>query len=266
MTAIALRSSCALIVPLIFCGACSAHQKWLLPNFFVAEKGPVWLSFDVTWSDRPFVAESGVGAKPLWVVQPDGRRETPPDVYVGKTKSVAEFQLSQPGTYRLESVDPLSFWTQVEKDGKKQWLQKPKNEVTSGSISRSDVYWSKALAYVSLGKPTDLPAADDSEPLDLRPTSHPNGLKVGETLSLRALSYGKPLPNTKINVFGSDAAGHEPTSVITTDADGGATYELKTAGRLLIACELEQQRPNDPKADINSFNIYLTLEINPRPQ
>jgi hypothetical protein len=54
--------------------------------------------------------------------------------------------------------------------------------------------------------------------------------------------------------------------VITTDANGRATYELKTAGRFLFACELEQKRPNDPKADINSFNIYLTLEIGLRPK
>jgi hypothetical protein len=266
MIAIALRSSCALIVPLILSGICSAHQKWLLPNFFVAEKGPVWLSFDVTWSDRPFVAESGVGAKPLWVVHPDGRRETPPDVYVGKTKSVAEFQLSQAGTYRLESIDPLAYWTQVDQEGKSKWLPKSKNEVVGQKITRSDLYWAKAVAYVTLGKPTGVPSSDDADPLELRLTQHPNQLAVGDKLELQLLSYGKPRADAKINIFGPEAVGHEPTTVITTDKSGKSIYELNTAGKFLFVHQLEEKRKDDPKTDLHSFNIYLTLEIAPRPK
>lgn len=264
MTALAIRTFCALIVPLILSAVCSAHQKWLWPNFFVAEKGPVWLSFDATWSDRPFVAESGVGAKPLWVVHPDGRRETPPDVYVGKSKSVAEVQLSQPGTYRLESVDPLAYWTQVDQNGKTKWLPKSKNEVQGQAITRSDLYWAKATAYVTLGKATAVPPADDSEPLDLRPTQHPNRLALGDTLELSAVSYGKPLANAKINVFGPEASGHDPTSVVTADKNGNATFELTSAGKFLFVQQLEEKRTNDPKTDLHSFNIYLTLDIAPR--
>jgi hypothetical protein len=264
MIAIALRSSCALLATLLLCDACSAHQKWLLPNFFVAEKGPVWLSFDATWSDRPFVAESGVGAKPLWVVHPDGRRETPPDVYVGKTKSVAEMQLSQPGTYRLESIDPLAYWTQVEQDGKSKWLPKSKNEVVGQKVTRSDLYWAKAFAFATLGKPTGVPPTDDTEPLDLRLTQHPNQLAVGDKLELQAVSYGKPLANAKVNIFGPEAAGHDPTTVITTDKNGKCSYELQTAGKFLFVHQLEEKRNDDPKADLHSFNIYLTLEIAPR--
>jgi hypothetical protein len=255
----------AVIVALVALGGvCSAHQKWLLPNFFVAEKGPVWLSFDVTWSDRPFVAESAVGPKPLWIVFPDGRREAPSDSYVGKTKSVGEMQLSEPGTYRLESVDPLNYWTQVEVDGKKQWLRKSKDEVAGQKISRSDLYWSKAAAYVTLGKATDVPPADNTEPLDLLLSAHPNQLKVGDTITVRAVLYGKPLKGEKVNVFGPDSTGHEPTAVKTTAADGSAEYQFTTAGKFLLACQFEQKKPDDPKADIHSFNFYLTLEVAPQ--
>jgi hypothetical protein len=247
-------------------GSCAAHQKWLLPNFFVSAKGPVWLSFDVTWSDRPFTAEAGVGVQPLWIVTPAGERQKPSKIFVGKTKSVAEVELIAPGTYRLEAVDPLAYWSRVVQDGKEQWLRKAKNEVQAGQIKRSDLYWSKAAAYVTLGTPTDIPRADNAEPLDFLLDQHPNRLVSGERLSLQVISYGKLVSGVEVKVFGPDATGHDPSSEIKCGKDGRATYTPESAGRYLFVCTLEREVTDDPKADIHSFNIYLTLEIQPRPE
>ena len=259
------RTACALALTLIWFngGPCAAHQKWLLPNFFVVDKWPVWLSFDVTWSDRPFTAESGVGAQPISIVDPNGRRQTPPSVFVGKTKSVVEMELTERGTYRLEAIDPLAYWTQIEEGGQTTWLKQPKNEVTAASIKRSDLYWSKAAAYVTLGEPTTVPAAGDSEPLDLQLDPHPNRLTAGQALKLQVASFGKPVPRAEVKVFAPGAVGHEPSSVITCGDDGGGTFTPDEAGRFLLACQLEREVPDDPKADIHSFNMYLTLEVQP---
>jgi hypothetical protein len=245
---------------------CAAHQKWLSPNFFVSEKGPVWLSFDVTWSDQPFAAEAGVGERPLWVVEPSGKRAAPPHVFVGKTKSVAEVELTQPGTYRLESVDPVSYWTRIEEDGKERWIAKPKNEVTGAKITRSDLYWSKAVAYVTLGEPTEIPPPDDAEPLAIRTDSHPNQIRAGQPLELRVLSYGKPLGKAKIKVFSPDSAGHDPEQEIACDENGIAAFEAGSPGRYLLSCESEREVADDPKADIHSFNFYLTLQVRPKSE
>jgi uncharacterized GH25 family protein len=242
-------------------GSCQAHQKWLLPNFFIKDKGPVWLSFDVTWSDTPFVAESAVGEQPLAVICPDGTRETPPSVFVGKTKSVAEMELTHPGTYRLEAIDPLTYWAQVEVDGKEKWLRSPKNEVKEGTVKRSDLYWSKAVAYVTIGEPTDLPPPDASEPLELTLSQHPSGLKAGDKLELRVVSYGKPVPGAKVQVFGPTSTGHAPTATIKCNDEGAGSYELPVAGRFLFSVELEQKTPDDPKADLKSFHVYLVMEV-----
>ena len=200
---LANRAGCV-VASILFCfdgEPCAAHQKWLLPNFFVAAKGPVWLSFDVTWSDTPFTAEAGVGTQPISVIGPDGVRQTPPSIFVGKTKSVAEMELTKPGTYRLEAIDPLAYWTQVEQNGKEQWVRKPKNEVAGLPIKRSDLYWSKAAAYVTLGDPTDVPPPNNEDPLDILLEQHPNRLTVGDTLNVQVVSYGKPLPNAEIKLF-----------------------------------------------------------------
>ena len=153
---------------------CAGHQKWLWPNRFVVEKAPAWISFDVTWSDQPFAADMGVGDKPVTVVDPEGRSASPDRTFIGKTKSTSESELTQEGTYRLESVDPLAYWTQIEKEGQPQWLKQPKGEVTDKKITRSDLYWSKAMAYVTIGKSKAMPPQLDADPLNIVPATHPN--------------------------------------------------------------------------------------------
>jgi hypothetical protein len=262
---LAIRA-CLSVASILFCfagGPCAAHQKWLLPNFFLAAKGPAWLSFDVTWSDTPFVAEAGVGMQPISVIGPDGLRQTPPNIFVGKTKSVAELELTKPGTYRLEAIDPLAYWTQVEQNGKEQWVRKPKNEVAGLPINRSDLYWSKAAAYVTLGAPTDVPPPDNEDPLDILLEQHPNRLAVGDTLNVQVISYGKPLPNAEIKLFASNDRGHEPSQLVRCDDNGQAAIPVEAPGRFLIVCQLEQKVTDDPKADLHAFNVYLTLEIQP---
>jgi uncharacterized GH25 family protein len=241
-----------------------AHQKWLWPNVFVAENAPAWVSFDVTWGDHPFTAEEGVGEQPLWIVDSAGGRTAPDQVLIGKTKTAAEVELTKPGTYRIEAVDPPNYWTQLEVDGKQQWIQKPKNEAPAGKVTRSDLYYSKAATYVTLGEPTDLPPPAEKEPLDVVPKTHPARVRAGESLALAVLSYGKPAADARINIFGPAAAGHDPDQVIKCDEQGLALFRPDVPGRHLLACDMERPVANDPKADIYSFHVYLTLWVSPR--
>ena len=257
------RGVVLLIVAVGLARECSAHQKWLWPNTFAAEKAPVWISFDVTWSDRPFTAESGVGDQTIEVVGPTGERTKPPHIFIGKTKTTAEMELTKPGVYRLEAVDPLTYWTRIEKDGKPQWLKKPKNEVTEAKITRSDLYWSKAIAYIAVGNATEMPPADDKEPLDIIPINYPSQSVVGERLELKVQSYGKLLPNAELKVFQSDDDGHHPSQTIRCNEAGIGTVQLDTPGRCLVSCELDEEVADDAKADIHSFNFYLTLWMQP---
>jgi uncharacterized GH25 family protein len=241
---------------------CIAHEKWLWPNRFSVEKAPAWISFDATWSDQPFAAEMGVGDKPITVVDPDGRSGSPERAFIGKTKSTCETELTREGTYRLESVDPLTYWTQVEEAGGPKWLKQPKGEVKNKKIMRSDLYWSKAMAYVTVGKSTP-PVPLDADSLSIVPATHPNEIFAGSTLELKVLSYGKPLPNAKIKVYDNNSTGHAPIQTIMCDDQGKGTIELKSAGLYLFSSQLEREVKDDPKADIHSFNVYLTLQVRP---
>jgi hypothetical protein len=230
----------------------------------VVEKPPVWISFDVTWSDQPFEADEGAGNKPITVIDPEGRSSTPDRIFVGKTKSTAEWEMTQEGTYRLESVDPLAYWTQIEKDGKPQWLKQSKDQAGDQKITRADLYWSKALAYVTVGKARTMPPQREGEPLNIVLATHPNDITSPSAVELKVLSYGKPVERAEIKVFGSDSDGDTPTKTITCDEQGVGKIEFEAPGRYLLACQLEREVKDDPKADIHSFNVYLTLMVQPQ--
>jgi uncharacterized GH25 family protein len=243
----------------------AAHEKWLWPNRFIFEKPPAIVSFDVTWSDTPFAAEDAVGDKPITVVDPEGRRSSPDRAFIGKTKTTAEAELLQEGTYRLESVDPLAYWSQIEKDGKSQWLKLSKGEVAADQkVTRSDLYWSKAMAYVTVGKGVAMPPQLEADPLNIVPETRPNEIVAGSTLKLKVLSYGKPVAKANVKVFDTTASGHTPISTIKCDDEGAGEIELKSAGLYLFSCQLEKEVKDDPKADIHSFNVYLTLCVQPK--
>jgi uncharacterized GH25 family protein len=242
---------------------CEAHQKWLWPNHFVVEKPPAWISFDVTWSDQPFEPDMGVNDRPITVIDPEGRSSAPDRTFIGKTKSTAEAELIQEGTYRLESVDPLAYWTQVEKEGQPQWLKQPKGELNDQKITRSDLYWSKALAYVTVGKSSSQPRQSKGDPLSIVLAAHPNEITAESPVELKVLSYGKPVDRAEIKVFDINSTGHTPVKAITCDDQGAGKVEFEKSGRYMLACQLEREVKDDPKADIHSFNVYLTLQILP---
>lgn len=240
----------------------SAHEKWLWPNRFTFEKPPAVVSFDVTWSDTPFAAEEAVGDRPITVVDPEGRRSSPDRVFIGKTKTTAEAELLQEGTYRLESVDPLAYWTQIEKEGQPQWLKQSKGEIAADQkVTRSDLYWSKAMAYVTVGKGAAMPPQLEADPLNIVPAAHPNEIVAGSKLKVKVLSYGKPVAKADVKVFDTTTNGHTPIATIKCDEEGEGDFDLKSAGLYLFSCQLEKEVKDDPKADIHSFNVYLTLFV-----
>jgi uncharacterized GH25 family protein len=249
------------ILALCIASPCCAHQKWLWPNRYFVEKAPVWLSFDVTWSDVAFAAEKGVGDQPLSIVGPIGRRESPARIFIGKTKSTAETELTKEGTYRFEAVDPLKYWTRVERNGDEQWLDKAKDEVRNEKVTRADLYWAKAVAYVTVGKESELQPPDKTDPLDIVMLTHPNQLRVDSPIKLRVLSYGKPLPRAEIKMFSPDSTGHEPGKIINTDDQSMGETRIEKPGQYLFTCEVERKVANDPKADIHSFHFYLAAII-----
>jgi uncharacterized GH25 family protein len=244
-----------------FAPSATAHQKWLWPNVFVTPQAPVWISVDVTWGDRAFIASEGTGEQSVTFMGPDTRRETAASAFIGKTKTTAEMELTVPGTYRIEAVDPATYWTQVRVNGREQWKKAARNEVSAGEIIRADLYYAEAIAYVTVGDATPIAKHASSDPIEIQLTAHPSTLTAGKPIEFQVLSYGKPAKGATVKLFDETTDGHNPQSVAVCDEQGRGALRAKAPGRHLLSCELELPVKNDLKADMHAFNAYLTVQV-----
>jgi uncharacterized GH25 family protein len=93
--------------------------------------------------------------------------------------------------------------------------------------------------------------------------THPNEITAGNPVEFKVLSYGKPVEHAEIKMFDSNSDGDAPTKTVKCDDRGAGKLEFDAPGLYLLACQLEREVKDDPKADIHSFNVYLTLQVQP---
>jgi hypothetical protein len=92
--------------------------------------------------------------------------------------------------------------------------------------------------------------------LEIVPESNPVGLTAGDTLAVRVLKAGAPLPGLPLRAARAGDRG----TVQRTDADGRATFRLDAAGPWLLAgTDLREsaRRPGEWESDFTT----LTLEV-----
>ncbi len=144
-------------------------------------------------------------------------------------------------------------------DKQEKWLRKSKDLVGDAKIVRSDQYWSKAVAYVTVKTATKGPLVSQEDPLELVPVDHPNEIFVGTEFRARLLVSGTPLPNHSIKVFAEGTRGHDTTLTKKTNQDGILKVKLDKVGRYLLVAQREKETPGNPLADIQSLNFYLMV-------
>ena len=94
------------------------HQQWILPNFFYTNRESPWLGIEHTRGDQRFVPGQGPGIL-LLIFYPKGwRMGRPSSIFVGQMRTVAEMELTEPGTYRIETDPPAQYVAEIEVDGK----------------------------------------------------------------------------------------------------------------------------------------------------
>lgn len=242
-----------------------AHQQWVLPTFFTNESQDksVWLGFDHALGDRRFSPSVGPGPALLWVVGPDDQRESPSGVHVGKTRTVGEIELTNPGTYRLEAEEPEAHWTQIKDGEKKRWLRAPHDQVEGRTIVKSKRYWAKAIAYVTFRTRTTGPLAAQNDPLELVPRDHPNDIRARKPFQLTVLASGKPLANRKVEVYADNSSGHDAAFTCTSRSDGTCNLVFPDSGRYLMRVHNEIDATGDPKADAYSHTVFLMVAVKP---
>ncbi|MEL7537022.1 MAG: DUF4198 domain-containing protein [Pseudomonadota bacterium] len=239
-----------------------AHQQWLAPNVFVDTRESAWVTFDHTFGDQRFHPSSGPGSYySWWFTGSDGLKRSIPFVFVGKTRTVGEVELEEPGTYRLEGVEDMMAWTLLKVDGEERWQPGSREEFAGREIVRSRVYFNKAVAYVSIGSDSRTLPEATGDPLEIVFSDHPNELQIGAGFSVRALASGKPLAEQEIRVYSEQGSGHDASFVCTTNASGACRIEVSTAGRYLLATNTTIDSATHPETDGSSYGYSVMVDV-----
>ena len=245
-------------------GTSEAHQQWLAPNFVLQSGESAWLSFDHTFGDQRFQPASGPSSYySWWIVGPDGIRRNVPHLFVGKTRTVGEVELTDAGTHRIEALEDMMPWTLLSIDGEDVWQPGTRADFDGFEVERSRVYFNKSVSYVTLGSMSPSPLEATGDPLEILFEQHPNDLRAGTGFQIRVLASGEPLSGQAVRVFADSSQGHDATETCSTDAKGICEFVMAEPGRYLLATSAEGDTPGDEQTDGFSHGYSVVVELHP---
>ena len=237
------------------------HQQWILPNFFYTDRESPWLGIEHTSGDQRFVSGHGSGTL-LWIIHPQGwRMGRPSSIFVGQTRTVAEMELTEPGTYRIETDPPAQYVAEIEIDGKKRWVGKSKDQLPDAKIIQSTHRWSQTTTFVTVKEYTQGVLEATGAFLEIVPVTHPNKIFVGKPFVVRVLSRGQLVPDQKVQVYSETDSGHNTTLATVTNADGECKLIFPAPGRYLLTANLRQDAKDSSRANIDVLGVSMLVEV-----
>ncbi|MEM9316530.1 MAG: DUF4198 domain-containing protein, partial [Pseudomonadota bacterium] len=153
-------------------------------------------------------------------------------------------------------------WTQLRIDGEKRWQPGSRAEHVGSDIIASRRYFSKALAYVSIGSPSATTTAATGDPLEIVFDVHPNRLRAQDAFSVTIRSYGRALSDQPVQLYPERGSAHdEATAECRTDSKGRCTLKVQQPGRVLLTTQAKGELDNDPTVDGYIHHVSVMLEL-----
>jgi hypothetical protein len=217
-------------------GAASAHRPWMLPTSTIVETRDAWVTIDGAVSEGLFdVDHMPLRMDGVTVTAPDGSTSPAPAAVMGKMRSSIDLPLPKEGTYRIALVSnnvmgsyklggEVKRFRGSEADFAKQ--------VPSGATEvRKTLTHQRIETFVTAHKTSDGALKPVNAGLEMVPLTHPNDLRANETMRVRFLLDGKPVPNLPFSLVpgGVRYRGVAGEIRITTDAKGEASFKLPAA-------------------------------------
>ncbi len=238
-----------------------AHISYLLPsNFHLEEDGEVTVQagFSETFS-RPEVA---LRSNAFSIITPSGKTEVFSGIETVGKLTVLGATLEEEGTYRLTSGERIGRKGVQVKIGE-DWIPlEPGSPVAEGVETRESQTATVADVYVTRGEPTDAVLSSSIGRLALQPVTHPNRIDAGEGFRFRVTFDGEPLAGQQIQVQREGGQYESPaySALVTSDADGYATFEMERPGAYLMMTRKSAQAPAGSETDIRSYTTSLVIE------
>ena len=256
-------------------GAASAHRPWILPTSTIVETKDAWVTIDGAISEGLFdIDHMPLRMDGLSVTGPDGSTSVAPAAVMGKMRSSVDLPLPKEGTYRIALVSngvmgsykaggEVKRFRGSEADFAKQ-LPAGAEEV------RKTITQQRIETFVTAHKTNDAALKPTNAGLEMVPLTHPNDLRANETMRVRFLLDGKPLPNLPFSLVpgGVRYRGVAGEIRLTTDAKGEASFKLPAANMYWMNAAYPPNPgkgpgPDNGPAESRRYAYTATLEALP---
>ncbi|MFT5850296.1 MAG: putative GH25 family protein [Colwellia sp.] len=244
-----------------------AHSRWVLPSHFnlSAEQGE-WIMVDITASNETFNVDKAMGADLVRIITPNGKPSRASSSYKGHRKSVIDYFLKDPGTYKITNNSEASFITSYTIDGDHKRLSANKTELAgklpAEAIAIKTTYrYARIESYVTLNAPSDN-FKTEGKLLELLPVTHPSDIAENEKVTFKFLFNGKAQKDVAVEITADGARyrNNPQTLTLLSNEKGEITFTPNAAGRYLLVAEHKEDTPNSPLADQQMGSVFLTFE------
>ncbi|WP_082971704.1 DUF4198 domain-containing protein [Rheinheimera sp. SA_1] len=230
----------------------SAHTMTVVPSHYVQSKTGGWVSVDVSATNMTFQWDKGIPLENFKVFTPDGQQGKVDSVYQGKRKSQADVELATEGTYRLELGNGSRFFTSYELKGERKRLMANKKDRAAQLPAGAEKVVttqgnSRALAFITVNKPSDAVLALTNKGLEFQFDRHPADIVATEEVTVTLLMNGKPAAGVELDLSrDGELYRNEPERMHhKTDASGKFSFTAPVAGRYLLEASYQADVSNE---------------------
>lgn len=217
-------------------GAASAHRPWMVPTSTIVENKDAWVTIDGAISEGLFdVDHMPLRMDGVLVTGPDGATVPAPAPVMGKMRSSIDLPLPKEGTYRIALVSTNAMGSWKVGNELKRFRGSEADfarQVPADALDvRKTIVHQRIETFVSARKTSDVALKPVGSGLEMVPLTHPNDLRANETVRVRFLLDGKPLPNLPFSLVpgGVRYRGVANELRVSTDAKGEASFTLPAA-------------------------------------
>jgi uncharacterized GH25 family protein len=256
-------------------GAASAHRPWMLPTSTIVESKDAWVTIDGAVSEGLFdVDHMPLRMDGVTVTSPDGTTAPAPAAVMGKMRSSIDLQLPKEGTYRIALVSNNVMGSYKAGNEVKRFRGSEADfakQLPAGAEDvRKTITQQRIETFVTAHKANDAALKPTNAGLEMVPLTHPNDLRANETMRVRFLLDGKPLPNLPFSLVpgGVRYRGVAGEIRLTTDAKGEASFKLPAANMYWLNAAYPPNpgkgpAPDNGPAETRRYAYTATLEALP---
>jgi uncharacterized GH25 family protein len=261
-----MKKALALLAVCCFSSWLNSHEFWLQPNRFQYKTGDaVRIRFH---AGEQFKGENWNGTRAsveqltlFWKEYDDDLKPLIGDTLQGDSLTL---QFFDEGTVMaaFESndhylrLDPDSFQSYLQEYGLRHALEYRAAEGETDSAG-TEYYRRSVKTVVQVGTALDnLCTKPTGLPLDIIPLAHPYALKKGQSLPVKVLFKGKPLPQYRVKVW-NRLNGKTQVKDLETDTTGQLRIPVSLAGQWMVTA-VGMERADRDSADWQSYWGSLT--------